>query len=103
MVWRDPDEEYLEEINATWEELSQFSKENFRFLTFSEHDRNEKTSVFHYEQNVPTYEAYGRDYNPVNFLSILFIESHRGTVEDAERGFALYFSTNLMTSIKRDI
>lgn len=95
MVWKDPDDDVLEEIEATWEELSQFNKENFRFLTFSEYDQIEKTSVFHYEQSVPKYPAYGRDYNPVNFLSILFIESHKGmknrTDEDAEIGFSFIF------------
>lgn len=78
MVWRDPDEEQLEEIEATWEEYSQFDKENFRFLTFSEFDQLEKASIYFYEQNVPTYGAIDRDFVPLNFLSSFFFHSHKG-------------------------
>lgn len=77
MLWRDCDE-FLEETEATWEELSQFNRHNFRFLTFSEFDRFEKTSLFFYEQIVPSIESVDRDFIPLNFLSILFIESHKG-------------------------
>lgn len=78
MVWRDPDEEQIEEIEATWEEFSQFNKENFRFLTFSEIDKLEKSSVYYIEQIVPPYGAIDRDFVPLNFLSSLFLHSHKG-------------------------
>jgi hypothetical protein len=79
MVWRDPDEEEpLEEIEATWEEYSQFNKESFRFLTFSEFDQLEKSSIFFYEQNVPTYGAIDLDFVPLNFISSYFLHSHKG-------------------------
>lgn len=78
MVWHDPDEEQLEEIEATWEEYSQFDKENFRFLTFSEFDQLEKASVYNIEQNVPPYGAVDLDFVPLNFLSSLFLHSHKG-------------------------
>lgn len=77
MVWRDPDEK-LEEIEATWEEYSQFNKFSFRFLTFSEFDQLEKASVFYIEQNVPPYGAIERDFVPLNFLSSLYLHSHKG-------------------------
>lgn len=79
MVWRDPDEK-LEEIDATWEEYSQFNKESFRFLTFSEIDQLERASVYYIEQNVPTYGAIDRDFVPLNFLSSLFLHSHKGNL-----------------------
>lgn len=80
MVWRDPDEEQFEEIDATWEEFSYYTKENFRFLTFSEIDHLERASVFCIEQNVPTYGAIKRDFVPLNFLSSLFLQSHKGNL-----------------------
>lgn len=78
MVWHDPDEQQFEEIDATWGEFSQFNKENFRFLTFSEIDHLERPKVFCIEQNVPAYGAINRDFVPLNFLSILFLQSHKG-------------------------
>lgn len=78
MVWRDPDDEQFEEIEATWEEFSQFSKESFRFLTFSEFDQFEKASIYYYEQNVPSYSSIDRDFVPLNFLSSLFLHTHKG-------------------------
>ena len=78
MVWRDPDEEQLEEIEATWEEFSQFTKDSFRFLTFSEFDQLERPSVYSIEQNVPPYGAIDRDFVPLNFLSNMFFHSHKG-------------------------
>lgn len=77
MVWRDPDD-HLEEIEATWEEYSQFEKESLRFLTFSEIDQLETASVYHIEQNVPPFGAIERDFVPINFLSSLYLHSHKG-------------------------
>lgn len=77
MVWRDPDDQ-IEEIEATWEEFSQFNKESFRFLTFSEFDQLEIASVYYIEQNVPPYGSTERDFVPLNFLSSLFLHSHKG-------------------------
>jgi hypothetical protein len=77
MVWRDPDE--IEEIDATWEEYSQFNKYSFRFLTFSEFDQLEIASIYHIEQNVPAYGSIDfLDFVPLNFLSSLFLHSHKG-------------------------
>lgn len=83
MIWCETDEENGEtadDINdETWEEFSQFSKENFRFLTFSEFDSFEKTAVFYLEQNVPEYkDKFERDFIPLNFLSSLFINTKKG-------------------------
>ena len=78
MVWRDPDEQQFEEIDATWEEFSQFNKEYLRFLTFSEIDHIERASVYCIEQNVPTYGAIDRDFVPLNFLSSFFLQTHKG-------------------------
>lgn len=80
MVWRDPDEQQFEEIDATWEEFSQFNKENFRFLTFSEIDHLERASVFCIEQNVPSFSVKNRDFVPLNFLSSLFLQTHKGNL-----------------------
>lgn len=77
MVWHDPDEEYIEEIEATWEEFSQFTKDSFRFLTFSEFDQLETASVYSIEQNVPPASA-DQDFVPINFLSSYFLHSRKG-------------------------
>lgn len=80
MIWcgESSEDENNEEIEATWEEFSQFSKESFRFLTFSEFDQFEETSVFCLEQNVPEYGAFDRDFVPLNFLSSIFINTRKG-------------------------
>lgn len=78
MVWRDPDE--AEEIVATWEERSQFSKENYRFLTFSEFDQVENASIYSIEQSLPSYKS-PLNFVPVNFLSNYFFETYKGKVE----------------------
>lgn len=78
MVWRDPDE--AEEIVATWEEHSQFSKENYRFLTFSEFDQPENASIYSIEQNLPSYSS-PLNFVPVNFLTNYFFETYKGKVE----------------------
>lgn len=75
MVWRDPDEEYVEEIDSTWEEYSQFTRDSFRFLTFSEFDQLETASVYSIEQNVPPASSDARDFVPLNFLSSYFLHS----------------------------
>lgn len=78
MVWRDPDEDELEVIDATWEEFSQFERENYRFLTFSEFDSLEHASIFVIEQDVPPYGEIERDFNPVNFIASLFFHTRKG-------------------------
>lgn len=84
MIWCETDEENGEtsdDINddETWDEFSQFSKENFRFLTFSEFDSFEKTAVFYLEQDVPEYQdEFDRDFIPLNFLSSLCINTKKG-------------------------
>lgn len=78
MVWRDPDEDALEVIDATWEEFSQFERENFRFLTFSEFDSPEHASIFCLEQVVPTYTEIERDFDPVNFIASLYFQTRKG-------------------------
>lgn len=77
MNWYDPDDLPIEEIDATWEEYSQFDKVNFRFLTFSEFDHLETASVYTIEQNVPPFDD-DRDFVPVNFLSNLYLQSQKG-------------------------
>lgn len=78
MVWRDPDEDELEVIDATWEEFSQFDRENFKFLHFSEFDSLEHASIFFIEQEVPTYADIERDFIPVNFIASLFFHTRKG-------------------------
>lgn len=79
MVWHDPDNFIAEPpIEATWEEFSSFHRERFRSLTFSEFDTIEKTSLFYLEQNVPPYGGIERDFVPLNFLSSLFLHTHKG-------------------------
>lgn len=78
MVWRDPDLALEPETEATWEEYSNFEKESFREFTFSEIDQLEKASVYFVEQHVPPYGAIDRDFVPLNFLSSLFLHSHKG-------------------------
>lgn len=79
MFWRDPDDLNIEPPpEETWEEYSQYDKKNLRFLTFSEFDQLETASIFHIEQNVPPYGAIDRDFVPLNFLSSLFLQTHKG-------------------------
>lgn len=82
-MWHDPDDAFVIEppIEATWEEFSSFHREIFRSLTFSEFDQLEKASIFYLEQDVPTYGAIERDFIPLNFLSSLFLHTHKGKVK----------------------
>lgn len=93
MVWRDPDEEYIEEVEATWEEFSQFTRDSFRFLTFSEFDQLETASVYSIEQNVPP-ASVDQDFVPINFLSSYFLHSHKGN-----KSFRGRFVFNLVLKI----
>ena len=65
-------------IEATWEEFNSFHKEIFRSLPFSEFDVQEKASIFYIEQDVPPYGSLDRDFVPLNFLSSLFLHTHKG-------------------------
>lgn len=103
MVWRDPDDDILEVIDATWEEFSQFERENFRFLTFSEFDSPEHASIFSIEQDVPPYAEFERDFNPVNFIASLYFQTRKGKSERlfyekgwkrGARGIAFYEAFN---------
>lgn len=78
MVWHDPDDDLCEVIDATWEEFSQFERENFRFLTFSEYDSPEHASIFSIEQDVPPYAEIERDFYPVNFIASLYFQTRKG-------------------------
>lgn len=84
-MWNDREEEQKE---ATWEEKSDFRKDFYRSVTFSEFDRAHKTIVFHREQNVPAAReltngcngtADDEDHNEqINFISQYFILTHQG-------------------------
>lgn len=92
MIWCDTDEENGEtadDINE--DEFSQFSKENFRFLTFSEFDQFEKTGVYYLEQDVPEYhDKFNLDFIPLNFLSSLCINTKKGKIYLKKRKSELY-------------
>lgn len=82
MIWSDTDEENGEtadDINE--DEFSQFNKENFRFLTFSEFDQFEKASLFYLEQDVPEYhDEFDLDFIPLNFLTSICINTKKGKI-----------------------
>lgn len=94
MVWHDLDD-HIEKIEETWEEYSTFHLSTFRFLTFSEFDQIEKPSVYHIEQNVPPYGAFDRDFVPLNFLSSLFLHTHKG-----EKLFLIDYVNNFRCEFK---
>lgn len=83
-MWNDREEEKKE---ATWEEKSDFRKDFYRSITFSEFDRAHKTIVFHREQNVPSRELTNgcngtteQDHaEQINFISQYYILTHQGT------------------------
>lgn len=79
MVWTDPDRR-TPPPEETWEEYNTFYKENYRFLTFSEFDHLEYVCVYDFEQIVPTWAEFERDFIPLNFLSSYYMETRKGKI-----------------------
>lgn len=79
-MWFEADDHFLIEppIEATWEEFNSYHREIFRSLTFSEFDQAEKSSIFYLEQNVPPWGAIERDFVPLNFLTSVYLHTHKG-------------------------
>lgn len=81
-MWNDREEEKKE---ATWDEQSDFRKDFYRSLTFSEFDRAHKTVVFCHEQDIPARELNGCSVtdkaDQINFISQYYILTHQGTYE----------------------
>lgn len=79
-MWNDREEEKKE---ATWDEQSDFRKDFYRSLTFSEFDRAHKTVVFCHEQDIPARELNGCSVtdkaDQINFISQYYILTHQGT------------------------
>lgn len=66
---------------ATWSEIATLFLENYKCLTYSEIDREEIPG--YYTKSVPSLPIGGKgfggcDFAPITFLSVYFIQSHKG-------------------------
>lgn len=79
MFWADEDEE---KKDASWEEISEYYKDCYRHLTFSEHDQYEIVCFYNIEQDVPAPKNVPLlDFVPINFLTNFFFHSHKGNLK----------------------
>lgn len=65
---------------ATWEEYSDFYRDNRHSVTVSEYDYAVKCIIYYMEQEIKDAQdiTNGIDFIPTNFLSHFYVNTHKG-------------------------